>query len=347
MSRDQRERLRKCSSFASSFSYFRLEAPTPRDRQKGAPSQPEARPRQSDDNEGVRRTLLRAALFGFCVAALPAQVSSTVSLSNGVQLQITSTLGQPTGQQTVRVEMVRATGDSFYRIFRDQNNLAVFAYELVIHLDPSGNRLRAVAKPAETEFAARFPNADGGKPTPTLSSDQDLGSIASGQSADIPLFELQGMGTKVIDTVRLKIDDNPAAAAGRMRLSGLKVSVNRTLIPGSAPSAVAGKFTMLYIPGRGGYFFSTEAVPDRPFVKAGTIDRNRMTFDIDNDSYEAVASAAILSNPDSGELWVYHDPAYKPSGNWTQNLRSGTPSHSADLDFFMAASDSLSWWLPQ
>jgi hypothetical protein len=295
----------------------------------------------------VRQTLLHAALFVSCMAASSAQLSSTVSLSNGVQMQITTDLGQPTGQQTLNIEMVRATGDSFYRIFRDQNNLAVFAYELVIHLDPSGNRLRAVAKPAETEFAARFPNADAGKPTPSLSSDLELGALASGQSADIPLFELQGMGTRVIDKIRLKMDDNPAAAAGRMRLSGLKIYINHTQVPGAAPSAVAGKFTMLYIPGRGGYFFSAESVPDRPFSKAGTIDRNRMLFDIDNESYEAVATAPILANPDSGELWVYHDPAYKPSGNWTQNLRSPAHSRSADLDFFAAASDSLSWWLPQ
>src|SRR5580693_9760821 len=118
------------------------------------------------------------------MAASRGQISSTVSLSNGVQMQITTQIGQPTGQQTVNVEMVRASGDSFYRIFRDQNNLAVFAYELVIHLDPSGNRLRAVAKPAETGFAARFPDADGGKPTPTLSSDQNLDAITSGQSAE-------------------------------------------------------------------------------------------------------------------------------------------------------------------
>ncbi len=143
------------------------------------------------------------------------------------------------------------------------------------------------------------------------------------------------MGTKrVIDTIRLKMDDTSTAAAGRMRLAGLKVYINRALVPGSAPSAVAGKFTMLYVPGRGGYFFSTDPVPDRPFVKAGTIDRNRMTFDIDNDSYEAVASAPILTNPDSGELWVYHDPSYKPSGNWTQNLRSGNAVEVRRFGFF-------------
>ena len=291
--------------------------------------------------------MIHAALLVWFAAAAPAQVSSTVSLSNGVQMQITTKLGTPTGQQAVTVEMVRASGDSFYRVFWDQNKLAVFAYELGIHLDPSGDRLRVTAKPAETEFAARFPNADGGKPTPTLSSEQQLGAITSGQSVDLPLFELQGMGTSVVDTIRLRMDNNPAAASGRMRLSGLKVYINRTLVPGAAPSAVSGKFTMIYIPGRGGYFFSTEAVAEKPFSKAGTIDRNRMLFDIDNESYEAVSSAPILANPDSGELWVYHDPAYKPSGNWTQNLRSGAPAKSADLDFFVAASDSLSWWLSQ
>ena len=205
------------------------------------PSRHEAASRQSDDNDSVRCKLILAAFFVSCLAVSRAQISATVSLSNGVQMQIKTKLGQPTGQ-TVNIEMVRATGDSFYRIFRDQNNLATFAYELVIHLDSSGNRLRAVAKPAETEFAARFPNADGGKPTPTLSSDLELGAIASGQSADIPLFELQGMGIRVIDTIRLKMDDNPATAAGQMRLSGLKITINRTLVPGSAPSASERRF---------------------------------------------------------------------------------------------------------
>jgi hypothetical protein len=295
----------------------------------------------------VRNAASYASVFVVLAAICSAQTTSTISLSNGVQLQITTNFGKPTGNQTIAVEMVRASGDSFYRVFRDQNKLAVFAYELALRLSPSGDRLTAIAKPAATEFAARFPNADGGKPTPTLSSDQPTVALASGQSADIGLFELDGMGLRVIDTIRLKMDDNPAAASGRLRLSGLKVSLNRALIATSTSSAVMGKFAMFYIPGRGGYFFSIEAVPDRPFVPAGTIDKNRMTFTVDNQNYDVVAVAPFLANPDTGELWVYHDPTYRPVGNWTQNLRAGAPGHSADEDFFMAASDSLSWWLPK
>jgi hypothetical protein len=39
-------------------------------------------------------------------------------------------------------------------------------------------------------------------------------------------------------------------------------------------------------------------------------------------------------------LWVYHDPNYKPAGNWTKaDLASNRE------EFFTAASDSLQWWV--
>jgi arylsulfatase A-like enzyme len=38
---------------------------------------------------------------------------------------------------------------------------------------------------------------------------------------------------------------------------------------------------------------------------------------------------------------VFHDPNFKPSGNWA----SSDPSTTRD-EFFAAASDSLKWWLP-
>jgi hypothetical protein len=100
---------------------------------------------------------------------------------------------------------------------------------------------------------------------------------------------------------------------------------------------------MFYIPGRGGYFFSTDPPLGRAFVKSGSIDGNRMQFTVENNNYECTSAKPILPNSESAEVWVYHDPAYKPAGNWTQEIREGpVPSEQ----FFAAASDSLSWWLP-
>jgi hypothetical protein len=283
-----------------------------------------------------------------------AQSSSTVSLSNGVQLSVTASIGQLTGEQGVKIQLAPASGNSVYRIFRDQNDLAVFAYELAVDRSQDGAELLITAKPVETEFAARFPDADGGKPVPTLSADLKLPSMRSGTRSGIGLFELEGLGIKVVDTVQVRLNqggstslDTPGASQQqRLRFSSFRVSINRTPVAGATGTvSVSGRYLMFYIPGRGGYFFSTDNPPGRDFLKAGSIDRNHLTFTLDNEIYDCATDAPILSGFGSGEVWLYRDPAYKPSGNWTRDLSSGRGS-TADAGFFTASSDSLNWWLP-
>jgi hypothetical protein len=268
------------------------------------------------------------------------QISSTVSLSNGVEVRILTNLGQPTGQEVLKVEMAKASGDSFYRIFRDQNNLVVFAYELAVSRSASGNQFTFTAKPAEAEFAAKFPNADFGKPVPSLSSEHKL-ELRPGQDDDIGLFQIPGMGLSVTEKIQVTV--NPDSANGLLSFIGLKVSINGGAAIGPARASVSGRYAMFYIPGRGGYFFATEGPTGRAFVKVGTIDGARLRFNVENTDYECTSAKPILQNAVSGEVWVYHDPAYKPEGNWTQEVDSG-PYHAER--FFAAASDSLSWWLP-
>jgi hypothetical protein len=299
--------------------------------------------------------IMPVALFVIGAAICSAQSAYTVHLSNGVQLSITANLGQPTGEQTIKIQLVSASGDSIYRIFRDQNDLAVFAYELAVERSADGTEFLLTAKPVETEFAARFPGADGGKPVPTFSSEQKLPAMRSGTKSEIGLFELQGMGLKVIDSVQVRLaqgasvtlDSTSGPQQDRLRFSRLAVSINRTPVPGTGGRAsVSGHYLMFYIPGRGGYFFSTDSpAGSHTFVKAGTVDGNKLQFTLDNEIYDCIADAPILPDIGSGEVWVYRDAAYKPEGNWTKTLPAAR-STQADSGFFTASSDSLSWWLP-
>jgi hypothetical protein len=270
------------------------------------------------------------------------QASSTVTISNGVELEVTADLGHPTGEEQLTVEMARASGNSFYRIFWDQNKLAVFAYELRVDLASNGESINLTALPCETEFASRYPQADAGKPVPSLSAERALSAIGSGQTALLPLFEIPGMGIHLTDTVRVKL--NQAGGSGALHLAGARVMIKGQVISGASPppSAVSGKFVMFYLPDRGGFFFSGGPVNGRPFVSTGMADRNILRFTVDNEDYEVVASAPIFSNADGGQVWVYHDPAYEPEGNWTQDPHSPTPGVE---QFFTAGSDSLGWWL--
>jgi hypothetical protein len=282
------------------------------------------------------------------IAAIPlfGQVSADVTLSNGVQLTITARAeeGTPVALQT---SLEPASGDSFYRIFRDQNNLAVFAYELAVARTPDGQQFRVTAKPATDEFAARFPNADAGKPTPMLSSVLESPLLASGNKFVIPISTDPGLHQTLTDTVQIRLNQRGVTAGAnserpeQIRFDALKVAINgQPASPPGAGSAVAGRFAMFYIPGRGGYFFSTELVDQKPFQQIGVVDGKHLRFTIENDMYDCVSGASILVRSERGQLWVYHDANYKPAGNWTQS----DPA-SSRTEFFTAAADSMQWWL--
>ncbi len=290
----------------------------------------------------MRLTLLLLAVAASCFA----QVSAQVSLSNGTQVTITTRSDTAT-PVALKTSLEPASGNSFYRIFRDENNLAVFAYELEVARTADGQNFRITGKPATEAFAARFPNADGGKPTPTLSSPLESSLLGSGERFTIPIPSDPGLGQNLTDTIQILLGqrgaapDGPAASA-QIRFAGLKVYIQgKSATPTGAGADVSGRYAMFYIPGHGGYFFSNEPVAERPFVQGAVVDGKHLTLTIDNETYDCTASAPILVHADRGQLWVYHDPNYKPAGNWTQ-----TDPASVKDEFFTAASDSMQWWLP-
>jgi hypothetical protein len=283
---------------------------------------------------------LAAAVFCY------AQVSAQVSLSNGTQVTIT-TRSDNGAQIALKTSLEPATGNSFYRIFRDENNLAVFAYELEVARTADGLNFRITAKPATEAFATRFPNADGGKPTPTLSSPLQSALLGSGEKFTIPVPSDPGLGQNLTDTIQILLGqrgavNDGAASSAQIRFAGLKVYIQgKSATPTGAGADVSGRYAMFYIPGHGGYFFSNEPVDQRPFEQGAVVDGKHMTLTIDNETYDCTATAPILVHADRGQLWVYHDAEYKPAGNWTQ-----TDPASVKDEFFTAASDSMQWWLP-
>jgi len=289
--------------------------------------------------------MIRLSVLFLAAWACHAQVSAQVSLNNGVSVGIAarSDNGAPVALQP---DLEPASGDSFYRIFRDENNLAVFAYQLEVARTSDGESIRVTAKPATADFAARFPNADGGKPTPTLSSNLASPALDSGQSFTIPIPVNPGLGQTITDVVQVRIGEhggvnNGAAHPAGIRFSGLKVFIQGKLVsPEGAGGEVAGRYAMFYLPGHGGYFFSANASEPPPFADVGIVNGKRLTFNIDNEMYDCAADASILVHAANGQLWVYHNPNYKPAGNWTK-----TDLSNSREEFFTGAADSMRWWI--
>jgi hypothetical protein len=283
------------------------------------------------------------------LAICSAQVSSVVSLSNGIQLRIyaQSAEGTPVALKT---EIQPASGNSFYRIYKDENGLAVFAYELAVERTADGEQFRVTAQSAGSEFATQFPNADGGKPTPTISEPRESPLLSSGDQFTIEIPTDPGLQQTITDTVQVRLNQRGAPPSepgaqspAQLRFVALSVNINGKLVsPSGVGAVVLGRYAMFYLPGRGGYFFSTDAVDRRTFVRVGVVDGTRLRFTVDNESYECESESSILMKSERGEIWVYHDAGYKPAGNWTKS----DPSDETRDQFFTAASDSLNWWLP-
>jgi len=274
--------------------------------------------------------------------ALPGvgQVSSVISLSNGVRFKVASETGKST-PDPLKLEMKPATGNSVYRILRDQSGLAVFAYELVIDRLPDGDHFQIIAKPAGNDFAAKFPNADGGKPTPTFPINIESPPLGAGGQFSIGIPTDPGLFEHRMDLVQVQPDVRSGNPAPMIRFVDLKVLINGAVVPTSGPGKdVSGTYAMFYIPKRGGYFFSTEPVTSRPFAQSATVERNHLKFSADNRDYDCVSAAPILTESVRGQIWMYYDPSYKPSGAWTK------PNPKSPDAFFTAASDTLGWWLP-
>jgi hypothetical protein len=255
-------------------------------------------------------------------------------------LRITST-PPADGSAHLKAEMKPAGGNSVYRLYRDETGLAVYAYELVVDRLPDGNHFQILAKPAGEEFATKFPNADGGKPTPTMSQPLASVPLVSGGRFTVEIPTNPGWSEHRVDTIQIGFGGG-VESKPLLRFAGLRVAVNGAAIPVYGGSVVAGRYVMFYIPGKGGYFFSTQPVDARPFVQSGVVDGARLKFVINNATYECVAEAPILVDAPRGQLWVYYDPNYKPAGNLTKS----TSNLKSAPEFFTAASDSLDWWIP-
>jgi len=289
----------------------------------------------------VRAISLLTLSLSICLG----QPSSMISLSNGIQVRIVAKTDKAP-PDPLKVEMKAATGNSVYRIFHDETGLAVYAYELVVDRLDDGVHFQVVAKPAGDEFMAKFPNADGGKPTPTLPRPFESVPLNPGGQFTIEIPTNPGWFEHRTDIVQVqpgasgRTGGTISPASARIRFAALRVAINGQIVPTpSAGAVVEGRYAMFYIPQRGGYFFSTQPVDSRPFVQGADVDGTTMKFTVDNENYECHAASPILMQSERGQIWIYHDPDYKPSGNLTKT------SAQSPQQFYTAASDTISWWV--
>ena len=288
--------------------------------------------------------LLLALLIS--IANCLAQGPVLIVLESGIRLRFVTDSGNGT-PGPLKNEVKPASYNSVYRIFRDETGLAVYAYELRVDLTPDGDHFRLTAEPAGTEFETRNPHADGGKPTPTMPRPIESTALEPGGRFTIEIPTNPGLWEHRTDTVQIEPPLTAPRTARRtppakLRFTGLQVFINEKLVSPPGPGKmVAGQYTMFFLPRHGGYFFSTEPVQSSLLIGPAAVEGTKVRFKINDESFLLNSEAPILVESETGQVWVYYDPKYRP----TINRARGNPISTSSDQFFTAASDSLSSWL--
>jgi hypothetical protein len=145
---------------------------------------------------------------------------------------------------------------------------------------------------------------------------------APGERASIELLVNPKTGQKIFDVLEIaQAPDSAGGAVGgiagdapgnELRFSHAALWSNGVNLTPQSANAIRGNVIVLYIPGRGGFFFSRIEPKGYGFQKTGSIEGGTLKFTWASQAYECVSAAPIL--PDDGEkqIWIFHDPQYRP-----------------------------------
>jgi hypothetical protein len=100
-----------------------------------------------------------------------------------------------------------------------------------------------------------------------------------------------------------------------LRIRAPRLSINGKLDPTTTGTnfEISGPVVWIYVPNRGRFVLSLMPHPDLGFRKAGEVRGSSLTIRDGPDTLSLVAGAPITSTQAAFNLYVFHDPAWKPA----------------------------------
>jgi hypothetical protein len=239
--------------------------------------------------------------------AIPAFAQKPFPINDQVGLRIVPRI-YPKTDGLAHEHMEMKKDGPIHRVLRDSSGRILFAYD--IEVKSSDGQYHIVTEPVNAAYAQTLQT----EPVPTLSSVSDSASMLGG-SVMIELLSNPTTGQKILDDIKL-VDITTAGAApdGMLHIEYADLYSNGAKLPhGSISGGAVGPQFVMYLEGSGGFFFSLLQPAEYPqFQKVGIIEGSRLKFVWNNRSYELRTTGPILSTGASAEVWVFHDPQFRP-----------------------------------
>lgn len=268
----------------------------------------------------------------------PPSVRSSTQLSNGVHVAFKTdyVAAQPmaaAGQNRAMETRVESESNVVHRILVDNATGSYFGYELEVEPVKDTKQFMVSVKALSPEFLERLR--------------EENATRKSGQRSDLPPFQIQSprfpapqliddgdtlafdvlvnrqTGAKIVDLITVSASSIPLPAPPssgdpardfqienvQLRVWNFQLLVNGQ-VAAKSTGGCYGRLILFYLPGRGRFVFSI--APQEGFQKIGVIEQNKITFSVGDDAYEWISGSPIIEGGGNWNLWVRHEPDYRP-----------------------------------
>jgi hypothetical protein len=237
------------------------------------------------------------------------------------------------------------------RFISDRRQRVYFGYDVTIEELPEPNTYRITFGQLTAERVRQLLSDEGAGwtqlPAPNWGGPA-VRTIRSGEVLGLDLLTNSTTGQKIVDYVTVKGSSfNPAwdfiyetgtAADFRAEDASLELLTPHITVNGpQGTSAIATGLVMygpalwFYLPMHGRFMLSLTPRPDLGFVKAGEVRGTTLTFDIGDDMYSVVSSQRIAPGQRPFNLYVHHDPEWRPPDGDPSIWAGGSAASPEDL----------------
>lgn len=246
----------------------------------------------------------------------------------------------PTVQGGLRSQALVTDDQVIHRVLQNPRGEYIFGYDLVVQADADSKKFTITVKPLDTALENKL----AGSRIPTLREGAQPQVVDDGDSFALDLLVNQNAGVKIVDVVKVsfersKLWDDGAAPMPRdftldavaLRVVNFKLSIGgRQVMTGIPGAKFAGALLWCYVEGHGRFILSLVPRDGYPFEKTGIISDNKIEFRAHGRQYEWFSSESILPGGGSWNVWVLHDPTYRPFG--TRESRPKEPNKLEKID---------------
>jgi hypothetical protein len=277
-------------------------------------------------------SLLLLVAFGAYAPAQDGKGQQIVRLKGGGFVAFKTTT-EPLSKEEFSFSSAEIDSNIVHRVLIDKSGTFYFGYDLEVEPLLAARQFQVRVLPLSREFEEQLRARKNFKAKPVgpdsklsrILQSSKMETLGDGDAVALDVLVNPDTQVKIVDLISVSYDylalnqepvsDAPARdytlSDVELEVSSYRLLINGELVTGNRPTGgCRGAIIWFYIPGKGRFIFSLSPHEGYDFRKSGSIEHNKIVFNVGSDRYEWVSNGPIVGSGGNWNLWVLQDPSY-------------------------------------